>query len=60
MFIDEPYFMTNEEWYYFETKDNMYKLTDVAPDKAIESYKEFYKQLNQKLQIPLRLLMELF
>ena len=49
MFIDEPYFMTNEEWYYFEAKDNIYKLTDVAPDKAIESYKEFYNQLNQDL-----------
>ena len=49
MFIDEPYFMTNEEWYYFDTKDKIYKLTDVAPDKAIESYKESYKQLNNNL-----------
>ena len=49
MFIDEPYFMTNEEWYYFDTKDKIYKLTDGTPDKAIESYKEFYKQLNQDL-----------
>lgn len=49
MFIDEPYFMTNEEWHYFDTKDKIYKLTDEAPDKAIESYKEFYEQLNQDL-----------
>ena len=45
MFIDEPYFMTNEEWYYFDTKDKIYKLTDNAPDKEIKRNKEFYKQL---------------
>ena len=43
--VPEPYFMTNEEWYYFDDEEFMYKLTDAAPEKAVESYEEFYKQL---------------
>ena len=35
-----PYFMTNKEWYYYDE----YKLTDKAPKKAIESYKEYYSE----------------
>ena len=46
MFIDEPYFMTNEEWYYFDVEEKIYKLTDDAPGEAIESYKDFYKKLD--------------
>ena len=38
----EPYFMKNEEWYYFDEKDFMYKLTNKAPKEAVKSYKEFY------------------
>lgn len=37
-----PYFMQNKEWYYFDEENFCYKLTDKAPPKAIESYKEFY------------------
>lgn len=48
MFIDEPYFMTNDKWYYFDEKEKIYKLTEMAPDKAIESYKKFYNQLNRE------------
>ena len=48
MFIDEPYFMTNEEWYFFDFKEKIYKLTDNAPDKVKESYEEFYNNLNIK------------
>lgn len=44
--IDMPYFMTNEEWYYFDYKKRKYVLTDKAPEKAKESYKEYYKELN--------------
>lgn len=40
-----PYFMTNKEWYYFDAKDFKYKLTDKAPKKAVDSYKEFYKEV---------------
>lgn len=37
-----PYFMTNDEWFYFDSDEWLYKLTDKAPKEAIESYKEFY------------------
>lgn len=45
MFVDEPYFMTNEEWFYFDIKKLKYLLTDKAPPKAVESYKEFYNAI---------------
>lgn len=41
----EPYFMKNEEWYYFDEKDFMYKLTSKAPEEAVKSYNEFYDYL---------------
>lgn len=41
-----PYFMENEEWFYFDYEKKKYVLTDKAPEKAKESYKEYYKQLN--------------
>lgn len=40
--MPKPYFMENKEWYYFDEEKFCYKLTDKAPKKAIESYKEFY------------------
>lgn len=46
MRTEEPYFMTNKDWFYFDENDFMYKLTDQAPPKAIESYNEFYDLLN--------------
>lgn len=46
MFIDKPYFMNNEDWFYFDGAERRYKLTDKAPLKAVESYKEFYSLLN--------------
>jgi hypothetical protein len=39
---EKPYFMQNDEWYYFDEKEFIYKLTDKAPKEAVESYKEFY------------------
>lgn len=44
--IDMPYFMQNEEWYYFDYQKRKYILTDKASDKAKRSYKEYYKELN--------------
>lgn len=38
----EPYFMENEEWYYYDYEELKYKLTSKAPQKAIDSYNEFY------------------
>ena len=46
MTVDEPYFMTNKDWFYFDEEEFCYKLTDKAPKEAIESYKEFYKMLD--------------
>ena len=39
-----PFFMTNKDWYYrdYEDDDYGYKLTDAAPQEAIDSYNEFY------------------
>ena len=42
--LDRPYFLENEEWYYYDYEELKYKLTDKATQKAIESYKEFYKE----------------
>lgn len=39
----KPYFMSNEEWYYFDDADFKYKLTDKATDEARKSYNEFYQ-----------------
>lgn len=47
MILEKPYFMKNKEWYYYDTKDYNYKLTNKAPQKAIDSYKEFYKELEK-------------
>lgn len=45
MILEQPYFMQNENWYYFDENDFRYKLTDKAPQKAQESYKEYYEEL---------------
>ena len=50
MTIEKPYFMNNNEWYYFDEKDFMYKLTSAATEKAKESYRDFYKELNSERQ----------
>ena len=39
-----PYFMINEEWYYYDEKEEIYKLTDKATEKAKQSYNEFYSE----------------
>lgn len=43
--IDMPYFMENKGWYYFDYDNKRFMLTDEAPPKAKESYKEFYETL---------------
>ena len=35
-----PYFMSNEEWYYYDEKAGMCCLTDKAPPEAVMSYEE--------------------
>lgn len=43
---DTPYFLTNKEWYYYDVKSFKYKLTDKAPQKAIDSYKKYYEDID--------------
>lgn len=45
MLLEQPYFMENTEWYWHDRQECMYKLTDKAPEKAKQSYKEFYETL---------------
>lgn len=43
-----PFFLKNPEWYVRNVDKNgmvKYELTDKAPKKAVESYKEFYKPI---------------
>lgn len=46
--IDRPYFMENQKWYYFDAEEFKFKLTEEAPQKAVESYKEFYEALEKE------------
>jgi hypothetical protein len=47
---DKPYFMSNPDWHEFDADAFCYKLTGKAPQKAIDSYNEFYKVLkNNKI-----------
>lgn len=55
--IEPPYFLKNKEWY-VENKGvpkflggkiiRKYKLTNKAPQKAIDSYNEYYKNNDAK------------
>lgn len=45
--IEKPYFLENEEWYYFDEKKFCYKLTDKATEKAKQSYQDFYEELER-------------
>lgn len=47
MYVEQPYFLTNKEWYYFDEEEFKYKLTDKATDKAKESYKKFYEEMEE-------------
>ena len=57
MMIEPPYFLKNKEWY-VENKGvpkflggkiiRKYKLTNKAPQKAIDSYNEYYKNNDAK------------
>lgn len=43
--MDMPYFMEDDSWYYFDLKKRKYVLTDEAPDKARQSYIEYYEEV---------------
>lgn len=47
--LKKPYFMENEEWYtVVENGDRGYILTDKAPKKAVDSYNEYYKEIEMQ------------
>jgi len=43
---EEPLFMKNSEWFTFDEETWMYKLTEKAPQEAIDSYNEYYETIN--------------
>lgn len=45
MDLKEPYYRKNKEWYYYDENEEKDKLTNKAPEKAIESYNKFYEML---------------
>ena len=45
--LDMPYFMENEDWYYFDGEK--FVLTDKAPEKAKKSLDDFYKHDENKI-----------
>lgn len=47
MMVEKPYFLTNEEWYYEDEEEGIYKLTEKAPPEAVKSYREFYELLDK-------------
>lgn len=38
----KPFFMTDENWYYFDEQEFCYKLKNDAPEEAVKSYEKFY------------------
>ena len=44
----EPYWHKNKDWFYYDEKEHIFKLTDKAPKEAKESYEEFYKDLQEE------------
>jgi hypothetical protein len=47
IFLNKPYFMTNQDWYRRDEELGRFVLTDKAPPKAVESYKKFYDLLEE-------------
>ena len=45
--VEKPYFLTNKKWFKYDKKSKKYILTDKAPEKAQESYEEFYKLMDR-------------
>lgn len=45
--LEKPYFMENQDWYYYDEEEGVLKLTKNATKKAKESYLEFYSELER-------------
>ena len=42
MTIEKPFFMSNDEWFYFDEDKMQYFLTEKATQTAKKGYEEFY------------------
>lgn len=42
--LEATFFLENEEWYYFDEKERIFKLTDKAPLEVVEYYNKFYTE----------------
>lgn len=47
---EEPYFLSNKEWFYYDEEEFCYKLTTKATKEAVESYNEFYELLDSEIK----------
>lgn len=45
MINEEPLFLSDPEWYYYDEDEMMYKLTDKATPEARASYTLFYDEV---------------
>ena len=45
MTLDEPFFMKNMNWYYYDLNQKKYVLRKSAPEKAVASYNQFYNEV---------------
>ena len=43
--VEIPYFMNNQEWFFYDYEKKKYILTSKASEKAKKSYEEFYKDV---------------
>lgn len=41
-------FLKNEDWYYFDEEERIFKLTDKAPKEVVEYYNSFYSEEDLK------------
>jgi hypothetical protein len=47
--MDEPLFMTDNDWYYYDEDECILKLTEqgLKNEEVVKSYKEFYEELDK-------------
>ena len=43
---EEPYFLSNKDWFYYDEEEFCYKLTDKVTKEAVKSYEEFYNNFD--------------
>ena len=48
--IEQPFFMTNDEWWTFNYEQGKIELTSKAPPKAIDSYNDYYKLWEETME----------